>query len=82
MTTIDEIIDNFALLEEWDDRYRYLIELGRTLDAAAGRRPQRHQQGAGLRQPGLAFDRREAERRRRAGARISSATATRTSCAA
>jgi cysteine desulfuration protein SufE len=31
MTTIDEIIDNFALLDEWDDRYRYLIELGRTL---------------------------------------------------
>ena len=28
---IDEIIDNFALLEEWDDRYRYVIELGRTL---------------------------------------------------
>ena len=31
MTTVEEIIDNFALLEEWDDRYRYLIELGRTL---------------------------------------------------
>lgn len=31
MTTIDEIIENFALLEEWDDRYRYLIELGRML---------------------------------------------------
>jgi len=31
MTTINEIIDNFALLDEWDDRYRYLIELGRTL---------------------------------------------------
>jgi cysteine desulfuration protein SufE len=29
--TVDEIIENFALLEEWDDRYRYLIELGRTL---------------------------------------------------
>src|SRR5580765_8382132 len=29
--SIDEIIENFALLEEWDDRYRYLIELGRTL---------------------------------------------------
>jgi cysteine desulfuration protein SufE len=29
--TLDEIIDNFALLEEWDDRYRYVIELGRTL---------------------------------------------------
>jgi cysteine desulfuration protein SufE len=30
-TPIDEIVDNFALLEEWDDRYRYLIELGRAL---------------------------------------------------
>jgi cysteine desulfuration protein SufE len=28
---IDEIIDNFALLDEWDDRYRYVIELGRML---------------------------------------------------
>jgi cysteine desulfuration protein SufE len=28
---IDEIVENFALLDEWDDRYRYLIELGRTL---------------------------------------------------
>ena len=32
MATIDEIRDNFALLDEWDDRYRYVIELGRTLD--------------------------------------------------
>ena len=31
MTTIDEIIDNFAVLDDWDDRYRYVIELGRTL---------------------------------------------------
>jgi len=31
--TIDEIRDNFALLEDWDDRYRYVIELGRTLQA-------------------------------------------------
>ena len=30
-SSIDEIIENFDLLEEWDDRYRYLIELGRTL---------------------------------------------------
>jgi cysteine desulfuration protein SufE len=29
---LDEIIDNFSLLEEWDDRYRYLIELGRGLN--------------------------------------------------
>jgi cysteine desulfuration protein SufE len=28
---IDEIIENFALLDEWDDRYRYVIELGRSL---------------------------------------------------
>jgi cysteine desulfuration protein SufE len=26
---IDDIIDNFSLLDEWDDRYRYVIELGR-----------------------------------------------------
>ena len=35
MTGIDEIIDNFALLDEWDDRYRYVIELGRTLQPLA-----------------------------------------------
>ncbi|TAI60992.1 SufE family protein [Bradyrhizobium sp. Leo170] len=29
--TIDEIRENFSLLDEWDDRYRYVIELGRTL---------------------------------------------------
>lgn len=29
--TIDDIRDNFELLEDWDDRYRYVIELGRTL---------------------------------------------------
>jgi cysteine desulfuration protein SufE len=29
--TIDEIRDNFSLLDEWDDRYRYVIELGRML---------------------------------------------------
>jgi cysteine desulfuration protein SufE len=31
LMTIDEIIENFSLLEEWDDRYRYVIELGKTL---------------------------------------------------
>ena len=30
--TIDEIRDNFAVLDDWDDRYRYVIELGRTLE--------------------------------------------------
>ncbi|MBK3664399.1 SufE family protein [Bradyrhizobium diazoefficiens] len=32
MTAIDDIRDNFELLEDWDDRYRYVIELGRTLE--------------------------------------------------
>ena len=31
-TNIEEIIENFAYLDEWDDRYRYLIELGKSLD--------------------------------------------------
>ena len=35
--TIDEIIDNFSLLEEWDDRYRYVIELGRGLEPLSER---------------------------------------------
>ena len=29
--TIDEIIENFSFLDDWDDRYRYVIELGRRL---------------------------------------------------
>jgi len=35
MAGIDEIMDNFSLLDEWDDRYRYLIELGRQLPPLA-----------------------------------------------
>jgi cysteine desulfuration protein SufE len=35
MPDIDEIIDNFAVLDDWDDRYRYLIELGRELPPLA-----------------------------------------------
>jgi len=31
MAEIDEILDNFSVLDQWDDRYRYVIELGRTL---------------------------------------------------
>src|ERR1700730_15801137 len=29
--SIEEISDNFSLLDDWDDRYRYVIELGRNL---------------------------------------------------
>jgi cysteine desulfuration protein SufE len=35
MTSIDEIVENFELLDEWDDRYRYVIELGRMLPPLA-----------------------------------------------
>src|SRR3984893_868224 len=31
MADIDDIIGNFSVLDDWDDRYRYLIELGREL---------------------------------------------------
>lgn len=35
MADIEEIVDNFAVLDDWDDRYRYLIELGRELPPLA-----------------------------------------------
>ena len=31
MTPIDQIIDDFAFLDDWEDRYRYVIELGKAL---------------------------------------------------
>jgi cysteine desulfuration protein SufE len=31
MASIEQIIDDFAYLEEWEDRYRYVIELGKAL---------------------------------------------------
>lgn len=30
---IDELADDFALLEEWEERYRHVIDLGRKLPA-------------------------------------------------
>ena len=32
-TTIDELVENFGFLDDWEDRYRYVIELGKTLPA-------------------------------------------------
>lgn len=29
--TIDELIDNFEMLDDWEDKYRYIIELGTNL---------------------------------------------------
>lgn len=31
MASLQEIIDNFAYLDDWEDRYRYVIELGKAL---------------------------------------------------
>lgn len=31
MKSIQDIREDFALLDEWDDRYRYIIELGKAL---------------------------------------------------
>ena len=31
MTTIDSIRDDFAFLDEWEERYRYIIDLGEAL---------------------------------------------------
>ncbi|MGO4704548.1 SufE family protein [Microvirga sp. 2MCAF38] len=30
--SIDEIVANFELLDDWEERYRYLIELGRLME--------------------------------------------------
>ena len=32
MPTLQSIIDDFGVLDDWDERYRYLIELGRDLE--------------------------------------------------
>jgi cysteine desulfuration protein SufE len=32
MPDIDQIIADFDLLDDWEDRYRYIIELGRSLE--------------------------------------------------
>jgi cysteine desulfuration protein SufE len=32
LPSIDEIVSNFELLDDWEERYRYLIELGRLME--------------------------------------------------
>jgi cysteine desulfuration protein SufE len=36
LPTIDEIISNFEFLDDWEERYRYLIELGRLMEPLPG----------------------------------------------
>lgn len=31
-TPIEQIYDDFEMIDDWEERYRYVIELGRTLD--------------------------------------------------
>lgn len=31
MASFEELLDDFDLLDDWEDRYKYVIELGRTL---------------------------------------------------
>lgn len=31
LENIEELVENFSLFDDWEDRYRYLIDLGRTL---------------------------------------------------
>ena len=31
MTSLEQIIDDFSFLDDWEDRYRYVIELGKAL---------------------------------------------------
>lgn len=33
MTTTEELLENFEMLGDWEERYRYLIDLGRQLPA-------------------------------------------------
>ncbi|MGD9480851.1 SufE family protein [Shinella sp. G-2] len=43
MATLQQIVDDFAFLEEWEDRYRYVIELGKALpDLAEDKRTAAH----------------------------------------
>jgi cysteine desulfuration protein SufE len=45
--TIAALKEDFSLIDEWEDRYRYVIELGRTLEplAEADRTPRNKVQG-------------------------------------
>ena len=33
MRDFNDLVDDFSFLDDWEDRYRYVIELGRELDA-------------------------------------------------
>lgn len=45
--TVDDLIDDFAFLDEWEERYKHVIELGKTLQPLdeAERTPETKVQG-------------------------------------
>ena len=40
--TIDALVEDFGYLDDWEDRYRYVIELGKTLPELT---PAEHSEG-------------------------------------
>jgi cysteine desulfuration protein SufE len=52
--TLDEILSNFELLDDWEERYRYLIELGRMMPPLPDEAHNGSEQGDGMREPGVA----------------------------
>lgn len=32
VTTLDELAENFSLFDDWEDRYRYIIDLGKKME--------------------------------------------------
>ncbi len=59
MTKFETILDDFAFLDDWDDRYKYLIDLGRSLSPyPEERRDEAHKVKGCASQVWLANDRR------------------------
>ena len=60
----EDIAADFAFLDEWEDRYRYVIDLGRAMPPMDEALKVPATQGRRLRQPGLdpAADHRRGER--------------------
>jgi cysteine desulfuration protein SufE len=57
MTPFEDIVADFAFLEDWDDRYKYIIDLGRTLAPyPEERRDEAHKVKGCASQVWLAFD--------------------------
>jgi cysteine desulfuration protein SufE len=64
-TTLDELADTFDMLDNWEERYRYLIELGRKLpEMPASEHDEAHQVRGCMSQVWLAGDVGEAPEKR------------------